>query len=748
MCVKNIYKKLITLSMAVVLCISLVACGGKDDISTSGKITKDYVYVPEYQEMTEKADISNLLISNNTIYYTGGTYDETADTYTSFVKSMEIGSTEGMQIPIQMSNNDSINGFMADQEGNLVMVYNTYIPGETEDQYTQTYTLKKYDKNGNELFASDLTPLITAEAVSYIQYVTLDGEGNIYLTNGESKIWVLDNNGNQLFTIDLTNYMQGFGTTKEGKVVATIYNNEKMVFQEVDFANKSLGTIYENIPASNGNYSIMKGINKGCIVSSGNSLYEYDFDTKKSEELLNWIDCDLNCDAITAFAALEDGRILAITRDYTEENATTELVYLTKKPSSQVKEKTILTFGTMYMGSNVRSQIIKFNKTNEKYRIHVNEYANEEYEAGLALLNSDIVSGKAPDIIDLSMGNTEQYIEKGILEDLYPYLDKDTTIKRGDYVENILKAYDRDGKLYAILPSFGINTIIGKTSDVGDKMGWTLDDLMKLVQSKPAGTEIFDYGSKESVLSNLCVYGMNDFVDWKTGKCSFDSDEFIKILEFANTFKTDSEITYDESAPSMPEKIQSGQLLLINESVSDVQSYQMYEAMFGEPITFIGYPTNSGTGSAITAGEVLLGISAKSKNKDGAWEFMKMFLSSEYQNGTNIWNLPIMKTALQAKFDSAMTPEYYQDENGNQVKQMKTSWGYDDFNVDIYEATQEQVDTIMELINSVDSVYQYDSNMYTIISEETAPYFAGQKNAKDVANVIQSRIQIYVNENR
>lgn len=31
-----------------------------------------------------------------------------------------------------------------------------------------------------------------------------------------------------------------------------------------------------------------------------------------------------------------------------------------------------------------------------------------------------------------------------------------------------------------------------------------------------------------------------------------------------------------------------------------------------------------------------------------------------------------------------MTPEYYEDENGEQVENMKTSWGYDDFNIDIY----------------------------------------------------------------
>ena len=37
--------------------------------------------------------------------------------------------------------------------------------------------------------------------------------------------------------------------------------------------------------------------------------------------------------------------------------------------------------------------------------------------------------------------------------------------------------------------------------------------------------------------------------------------------------------------------------------------------------------------------------------------------------------------------------------------------------------------------------------IYSIISEEAAPYFAGQKSAEEVAKIIQSRIQIYVSEN-
>lgn len=745
---KRFYKKLMLLGMAVIMCASLTACGGKKEANTSAGDKKEFVYVPEYQEMTDQSDINSLTISNNIIYYTTWSYDESTQMSSSSIKSMEVGSTEGKILPIEIGQNDNVSILHADKDGNLVLILYSYTQGENQEDYTQSYSLKKYDKDGNEMLSKDLTETMSGMDNMYIQYLTTDDEGAIYLSNGDSKIWVVDESGNELFDFDVENYISTMGTTKEGKVLVAMYGTEKIEFREIDKTSKGLGATYENVPNPYGSFSFVKGVEKSCLINSGNSLYEYDLETQTSNEILNWIDCDIDSDSIVAVSGLEDGRILALTRDYSGENPKSDIVYLSKKKASEVAEKTIITYGSLYMGSNVRSAIINFNKTNEKYRIQPKEYGTDDYATGIAQLNSDIVSGNSPDIIDLSYGNVNQYIEKGILEDLYPFFDKDSEIKKENYVESVLKAYERDGKLYAAMPSFGINTVIGRTSDVGTEMGWTIDELIALVKSKPEGTEVFSYATKESILSSLCIYGTSDLVDWSTGKCSFDSEDFIKMLEFSNTFNSDSEYVYDESAPSMPTKIRNGQLLFMMTNISDMQSYQMYEAMYGEPITFIGYPTSSGSGSSIMAGEVLLGISSKSKNKDGAWEFVRTFLSSDYQTADNLWSFPVLKTALEDKFKEAMEPEYYEDENGEQVRTMKTSWGYDDANFDIYEATQEQVDAVKNLIENADSVYEYNEEMYSIISEEAAAFFAGQKTAQDVANVIQSRVQIYVNENR
>ena len=62
--------------------------------------------------------------------------------------------------------------------------------------------------------------------------------------------------------------------------------------------------------------------------------------------------------------------------------------------------------------------------------------------------------------------------------------------------------------------------------------------------------------------------------------------------------------------------------------------------------------------------------------------------------------------------------------------------------------TQEEVDMVFNLIQATgkekgDPNYQ----MRVIISEEVDAYFLGQKSVDEVADIIQSRMQVYVSEN-
>ena len=52
------------------------------------------------------------------------------------------------------------------------------------------------------------------------------------------------------------------------------------------------------------------------------------------------------------------------------------------------------------------------------------------------------------------------------------------------------------------------------------------------------------------------------------------------------------------------------------------------------------------------------------------------------------------------------------------------------------------------LIDGITTSMKYDQKIMNILSEESAPFFNGQKSVDECASVIQSKIQIYLDETR
>ena len=66
----------------------------------------------------------------------------------------------------------------------------------------------------------------------------------------------------------------------------------------------------------------------------------------------------------------------------------------------------------------------------------------------------------------------------------------------------------------------------------------------------------------------------------------------------------------------------------------------------------------------------------------------------------------------------------------------------------IYAMTQEQADEVMNVITTCTRVADYNSSIYDIVAEQAEAFFSGQKSVDDVARLIQSKANIYVNEQR
>ena len=68
--------------------------------------------------------------------------------------------------------------------------------------------------------------------------------------------------------------------------------------------------------------------------------------------------------------------------------------------------------------------------------------------------------------------------------------------------------------------------------------------------------------------------------------------------------------------------------------------------------------------------------------------------------------------------------------------------------IELYAVTQEQYDAVMALIDSTTSFVDFDQNVLSIISDEAAGYFAGSKTVEEASKLIQSRVGLYMQEQK
>lgn len=782
--------RILSAMLAVCLLAGLLSgCGGKAGSATPTPGGGGMVWVPEFRTLPEAMGSFDCACFSGDTFYAGGMasdaqmsgYDGTSASFSASVDENGVvrgpaiyrvsgGGTEcvslpGYQfaaIPEGLEGSVSVDAICAAQDGTLWVFESAYcyhyelpegFAGTDQDkgQYYkddgQRFALRHLAEDGSELLNVDLSSLAGEGSYLYVRGMVCDAAGNVYLGT-DSAVVCYDQSGALLFNLPAENGPM-VGLTADGEVFASTYKSDYSAqeIKVINTASKSWGAGIE-IPTDA--YSVYSGSGDAYFLySTGSALYGYNKEKGESVKLFDWLGCDIDQNAVRTVSMGEDGTVRCA--DYSYDDGSGELVRLSQKAADTVEEKTTLTLATMSLGSQLRKQVLKFNKTNDAYRIDVHDYSeyntSADQTAGMTKLNTEIIAGNVPDIIDVSQLPVGQYVSKGLLENLYTFIDADGELSRDSFVQSIMKAMEIDGGLYQATSSFGVFTVIGNSTVVGNQMGWSMDDMMSTLATQPEGTELFQPGIPRSeLLQIMCYMYMDKLVDWQTGTCSFDSADFRELLNFCAMFNDNTDQS-QENTESEASRITSGKQMLEIITAGSFTDCQMYEAMFGGSVTYKGFPMTEGVGNVayIDSG---LAISSKCADKDGAWSFVRTFLTEAYQESGDVWSFPTNQKAFDQNVLDAMKKEYTTDANGNQVESAKGGIGWDDFYIDIYAVTQQQADGIIALINSVTSTMVYDDSITNIVKEEAAAFFGGGQSVDTAAKNVQSRVSLYVNEQK
>lgn len=499
------------------------------------------------------------------------------------------------------------------------------------------------------------------------------------------------------------------------------------------------------------------GREERLLFQDGNDIYACVFQTQKAERLLDLSEYDLVGEELHALGETPSGEIRLITWEMCAYDSPAWITTFKAAQEGQVAEdgRRIITWLVVGAELSEEEQVAAaFNRQNKDYKVVVEQVSlkgltstlgDRQYDldAGIYMcVNTRLLARESADLLSfLNYQDMERYLSKGYLEDLIPYIAQSEQVNREDYLGQVLACYSRGNALYSIPPSFGIDTLIGKESELGAEPGWTVKEFLDWLSQHPDAVTKEGI-SRENVLE-FCLMGtMNDYLNWESGQCDFEGEDFRELMGQIQELTMDGSPHWDDWEKQLEEK----KPVLEQVRISGFSSCNAWENMYGELLVYKGYPSKDGTPCYyyVSGG---LGILSRSTCKEGAYAFWEFYLLHRSGGGDAYY------THREDYADSMLRiadEQYAFTEDGKmkyrKLSEMPPETAEEEGLEWISRMTEEQRDKQLAMLAYVQADTLDNQAVRYIICEEASGYFAGAKELEDTCRVIQSRVQLYLAE--
>lgn len=767
---KKLQRRLGCMLLTAALLLGITGCGdAKEPDAGENKeivLTGEMVPVANFQEI--KSDLGRLqdyVWQGDRLIYLEKVWDQAREMSHGTLYQVNLDGTGSPEALYQgISEDYSILDFDRGQDG---CFYFLELKHETDG--TGTLYLRKMDSDFQEVWLQAVEHEdFHAATQSFASFSDMhaDREGNILLTDYDGRGYFFDSEG-QYMGCDEIRISQGKiidgGEQGVFLVRQDWYAPSLMTyqFQKADFAKGRMGEVETRdlSAAAKGdieNASIISGYDLGILISMENRLYAYEYDTGEYTELLNWQKLGVDGSSISAVCLLEKDFPLENLMGYMGEQPTApaqegtdpetapgmspvlealsyrefrsdppEIVRVGHMDRGYVPEKQTVTLGMAIMSTTRLGRLVRsFNRSNMEYEIVTVNYGNLDAFTEALLFHPEEVA----DILELEWTDKDMLEEKGLLEDLGPYMKESDVIGEEDIMEVVRDVCESDGKLTSMMTGFSIRTIT-TTAETIPTDGWTYDQLFGLARDYP-DTKLLNVYTSNSMWK-LLKYTMDSYVDWEKGECHFDSPEFKQLLENVKSLSYPE----NEEMPTVFYDNEEAQkflnreyLLQYNFFYSPYDYGQVYD-QYKDKAWDVGFPTQDGELCYLLSPMIQLSIYSNSPNKEGAWAFMEFLLSEEQQSwyGSDYGGFPVRKDA----FEAYLTRPYHAV-----------------YNMADDHTSEETLAMLREAVGHLRmEPPMANGEIATIIDEEQQAYFAGDKTVEQCVEIIQNRVQLYLDEN-
>ncbi len=482
----------------------------------------------------------------------------------------------------------------------------------------------------------------------------------------------------------------------------------------------------------------------GTYIKTTDGIGECDSIAGKVCEILSWNDTDLPPSSyvynITKDYVLTDDLIVRVVSPVGQ-NQREEIILMKHCETNPNERKTALTIGGYGVSSDpiIQYAVYQFNTTNKDYRIRTVDYQDlypltddGSYTRAKASMISDMSLGKGQDILyGNDLFDFTELGERGIVIDMMPYLNTDEDINSGDWIESVFNLMKSGDSLYRIFPSFIMKGYISNTSVFETDEDVTIHMMNEHYAKLEEGEALLQNALSSELVSVVIQFGLDDFCDG-SGKFSITAEQLSEIILYA---KENGNPDNYVGGVNDREQYVTGKAAMIPAYIYCPQDYESYEKLSSSEMIYVGYPSVLES-KRVLAPSRMMGISDGSNYPDACWEFIKIMMSDEVQQKCiEINTIPVSCEAFESLINKAMHPELRTAEENTALDlTSKTA------------VSEDSIRRFREAVTSLNCIYYYDRDLANIIDEESAPCLSGDNTPSEIAAILNSRINLYLNE--
>lgn len=493
-------------------------------------------------------------------------------------------------------------------------------------------------------------------------------------------------------------------------------------------------------------YVVAKGSDIATAHDTNGDLYfgtkqkVWHYNGKETIEVLDFREQDVALKSLINMAVVENGFLFL--------GSFGEQYYLVEaqqvdEPVNVEKQEIVL--ADSYIGEELQDAVAGFNMQSREYRVVTRQatgLTEEEKEKFQREIQLELVEGAGPDILGMydAIPDMVGYARKGSLLPLDDLFDN-TSMQMDQFIETPMKGGIWNGKRYGIPYGMVLEFMVidGEKSD--GITSWNARELMHYVEQSGAQYMQFPRYNNPSASGNLYSL-MRDaedatYIDWQQGISHLNEQPFIDLLEFSLQYSVgDAQFSYEEAGGM----IKNGEFAIFTTYMHDNLDILFLDKLFQGNPNYVGCPSVSGNG--VVVAPAMLYVNAKTEHKDGVYAFLEYLLSDAGQMNCFTVTYPDLMPVRKDSFQWMLAS------GPDATPRGRATYGLMGETFRRQPLTTEQKEQVMYMLEHATVANLALNDIWEMILEETESFFQGGKSAKEVADILHNRVQLYFNEQK